>query len=61
MRGSSITYNKEFFESEIQRDTNLLNQGISNEQRVFVQNRLAAARQYLADYEKAETVSITAR
>jgi hypothetical protein len=44
-------YNAAFFRAEIERDTLALNQGISNEQRVQLQNRIAAARQHLADAE----------
>jgi hypothetical protein len=44
-------YNAAFFRAEIERDTLALTQGISNEERVLLQARLAAARQHLADAE----------
>jgi hypothetical protein len=40
-------YNADFYRAEIERDTLTLTQAISNDERVLVQNRIAAARAHL--------------
>lgn len=58
MRDTRI-YSAAFFREEIERDTLALTQGISNEERVLLQNRIAAARQHLVDAESREKTTST--
>lgn len=45
-------YTADFYRAEIERAELELTQGIDDRQRVLAQNRIAAARSYLADLER---------
>jgi hypothetical protein len=45
------SYGPEFFKAEIDRDVQQLASGLSEDQRLFVSKRLAAAREYLKELE----------
>lgn len=53
MRDTRV-YNADFYRAEIERATLELTQGIDDRQRVFLQNKIAAARAYLADLEPSK-------
>jgi hypothetical protein len=49
-------YNADFFRAEIERVTLELTQGISNAERVQLQNKLASARDHLAGLENQSKI-----
>ena len=49
-----LTYNANFFKSEVERLTLLLTQAVGPENRVQLQRELAAARAHLAESERKQ-------